>query len=81
MKPLVDDMVQDDPTKRPDIDEVVKRFDDLVRPLSLWNLRSRLVQVEEKQSPLDLIIRSVHHFFRTTIHILTFKNPLPHPHT
>ena len=34
-------MIQDDPTKRPKMDEVVKRFEDIVRKLSPWKLRSR----------------------------------------
>jgi len=41
MKPLIDDMVQDDPTKRPNMNEVVKRFEELVQSLSQWKLRSR----------------------------------------
>ena len=41
MRPLIDDMVQDDPTKRPNMNEVVKRFEELVQGLSQWKLRSR----------------------------------------
>ena len=41
MKPLLDDMVQDDPEKRPNINEVVERFEEIVRGLSQWKLRSR----------------------------------------
>ena len=43
MKPLLDDMVQDDPSKRPNINEVVKRFEEIVQGLSQWKLRSRTV--------------------------------------
>ncbi|KAI8993985.1 hypothetical protein BD414DRAFT_535053 [Trametes punicea] len=42
MKPLVDYMVQDEPTKRPTIGEVVARFNDLLGSLGSWRLRSRL---------------------------------------
>lgn len=79
MKPLVDEMVLDDPAKRPKIDEVVDCFDKIMHSLSWWKLRSRLVQLEEKEEPLDAIIRPIHHFFRTLIHILTFRDPLPRP--
>ncbi|KIM35903.1 hypothetical protein M413DRAFT_78958 [Hebeloma cylindrosporum] len=41
MKPLIDDMVQDDPEKRPTMDEVIQRFDALVEGLSEWQLRAR----------------------------------------
>ena len=41
MKPLIDDMVQDDPDKRPTMDEVIQRFDTLVESLSQWKLRAR----------------------------------------
>ena len=43
MRPLIDDMVQDDPSKRPNIDEVVRRFEESVRRLSVLKLRSRVV--------------------------------------
>lgn len=42
MRPLVQDMVQDDPTKRPTMDEVVTRFDAIQKGLSWWKLRSRV---------------------------------------
>ncbi|KAJ6471818.1 kinase-like domain-containing protein [Mycena vitilis] len=42
LKPLVADMVHEDPAKRPSMDEVVERFEDLVRGLSAWKLRSRV---------------------------------------
>ncbi|KDR71819.1 hypothetical protein GALMADRAFT_126764 [Galerina marginata CBS 339.88] len=41
LRPLVNDMMQTDPAKRPKIDEVVKRFDDIANGLTTWKLRSR----------------------------------------
>ena len=41
LRPLISDMIQDDPTKRPKIDDVTKRFEDIVHSLSAWKLRSR----------------------------------------
>ena len=41
LRPLISDMIQDDPTKRPKIDEVIKRFEDIVHNLTAWKLRSR----------------------------------------
>ena len=41
MKPLIDDMVQDDPAKRPNMNEVIERFEEIVQGLSQWKLRSR----------------------------------------
>lgn len=40
MKPLLNDMCQDDPTKRPTMEEVVVRFAKIVKGLSGWKLRS-----------------------------------------
>ena len=80
MKPLVDDMVQDDPSKRPKIDEVVERFDGILRSLSWWKLHSRLVDYEEeKDDPIASFIRPIHHFFRTAAHVIIFRNPIPRP--
>ncbi|KAJ3480775.1 hypothetical protein NLI96_g8112 [Meripilus lineatus] len=47
IEPLVADMVQDDPTKRPTMDEVVSRYDKMMRSLSHFQLRSRLAQRDE----------------------------------
>ncbi|KAJ7162129.1 hypothetical protein C8R46DRAFT_1000083 [Mycena filopes] len=47
MRPLVSDMVQTDPAKRPTIDEVVARFDEIRGRLSGWKLRSRVIKKGE----------------------------------
>ncbi|KAJ7748427.1 hypothetical protein B0H16DRAFT_1553380 [Mycena metata] len=47
MRPLVSDMVQSDPAKRPTIDEVVSRFQEIHSRLSWWKLRSRVVKKTE----------------------------------
>ncbi|TFK74343.1 hypothetical protein BDN72DRAFT_833699 [Pluteus cervinus] len=41
LQPLISDMVQDDPAKRPTIDEVVVRFEEMCKRLGSWKLRSR----------------------------------------
>lgn len=74
MKPLVRDMVQSDPSKRPTIDEVVKRFDRVISTISWWKLHSRLVDLKEPH-----ILSPIHHFFRRLIHIIYFRNPIPRP--
>lgn len=48
MRPLLQDMCQDDPTKRPTMKEVVSRFESLVKGLSGWKLRSRVVSKQER---------------------------------
>jgi len=47
MRPLVNDMVQDDPTMRPKIDDVVTRFAEIQKGLSSWKLRSRVIGKRE----------------------------------
>ncbi|KAJ7760953.1 kinase-like domain-containing protein [Mycena metata] len=47
MRPLVSDMVQSDPVKRPTIDQVVSRFQEIHSGLSWWKLRSRVVKETE----------------------------------
>ncbi|VDC04963.1 unnamed protein product [Peniophora sp. CBMAI 1063] len=42
MRPLISDMTQDDPAKRPKIDEVVRRFSELRASLDTKQLRSRV---------------------------------------
>ena len=48
MRPLIADMVQKDPSKRPTMDEVVQRFATIRAGLSTWKLRSRVVSKDEK---------------------------------
>ncbi|KAJ7213429.1 kinase-like domain-containing protein [Mycena pura] len=47
MEPLVKEMVRDDPTKRPTIDEVVDRFEVIRKNLTSGKLRSRVVGKNE----------------------------------
>lgn len=47
MAPLLQDMCQEDPTKRPTINEVVSRYEEIIKSLSQWKLRSRLVDQHE----------------------------------
>jgi hypothetical protein len=48
MGSLVADMIQDDPIKRPTIDEVAGRFDGIFKELDIEKLRSRLVGPDEQ---------------------------------
>ena len=75
MRSLVDDMVQDDPAKRPTMDEVVQRFDKIRASLSWWTLRRRLVPLDE-DSP---VLATIRHLFRTAIDTLAFRSALPTP--
>ena len=47
MRPLINDMVQEDPSKRPKMDEVVVRFETSRNGLSTGKLRSRVARKEE----------------------------------
>jgi hypothetical protein len=62
MKPLVADMIQPNPAKRPKMDEVVSRFDDIRRGLSSRKLRSRVVDVDEDF--FERVVRTASHWKR-----------------
>lgn len=62
MRPLVASMIQSDPDKRPEMDEVVARFDDIRRGLSRRKLRSRVVDVEEDL--FERVVRTTSHWTR-----------------
>jgi len=47
MGPLITDMVQDDPTKRPTMEEVLTRFSEIRGKLGTWKLRSRIARKDE----------------------------------
>ncbi|KAI0294570.1 hypothetical protein BC826DRAFT_1011363 [Russula brevipes] len=77
MEPLVADMVQDDPTKRPKMDEVVTRFLETKAKLSAWKLRSRITHQDEIW-PLTAW-RGVMHWCRTIGYVVGRKAAIPEP--
>ncbi|KAL4244498.1 hypothetical protein ABKN59_011162 [Abortiporus biennis] len=77
MSPLIADMTQDDPEKRPDIHQVVQRFTTILQQLHWRTLRSRLVYIDESRS--ESFGREVRHWIRTAGHILCFCRALPTP--
>lgn len=62
LKPLVDDMVNDDPQKRPTMEVVVERFESIRQQLSTWKLRSRVISQDE--GPFENLYRGVTHWSR-----------------
>ena len=77
MRPLINDMVQADPEKRPTIEEVSERSGQLFRQLSSWTLRGRLVDREE--TVLERAIFGVTHVFRTVKYIAKRLPAVPVP--
>lgn len=78
MKPLVADMTQDDPTKRPTMDEVVARFEEILRSLSSWTLRSR-VAIGPHEYAIVGCYHAVPHWIRRIKYIFRRYPALPSP--
>ncbi|KAH7903355.1 hypothetical protein BJ138DRAFT_1168237 [Hygrophoropsis aurantiaca] len=72
---LVADMVQDDPNKRPTIDEVVSRFDTICKGLSSWKLRSRVVPKGE--NIISGLFYDAGHWTRRFISMARREPPIP----
>lgn len=62
LKALVDDMVNDDPCKRPTMEVVVERFESIRQQLSTWKLRSRVISQDE--GPFENLYHGVTHWSR-----------------
>ena len=60
MDALVADMVQDEPTKRPTVDQVVDRFDHIRKDLTNRKLRARIADRDE--GTLQALYRGLSHF-------------------
>ncbi|KAJ7238565.1 kinase-like domain-containing protein [Mycena haematopus] len=75
MRPLVKDMIQADPSQRPSMDEVVQRFSEIVRSLSSWKLRSRVV----KQTEIFGFYHNIPHWLRRISFIVRRVPPIPAP--
>ncbi|KAA1473369.1 hypothetical protein DENSPDRAFT_802484 [Dentipellis sp. KUC8613] len=77
MKGLIADMVQDDPSKRPKIDEVVARFAKIRKSLYPWQLRAR--PIRKKEWKVVTLWRLPGHFARAVRFVVTQKPAIPDP--
>ena len=77
MEPLATDMVQNDPTKRPTMDEVVTRFSEIRGKLGSWKLRSRMARKYELWPVAAW--RSVRHWYWTVGYVVGRKAAIPEP--
>jgi hypothetical protein len=75
MAELVKDMVQDDPSNRPTIDQVVTRFETIRKALSTSKLRSRISPRDE--IPLEGFFRAIPHTFRKIKYALQGHPAIP----
>ncbi|KAJ7450494.1 hypothetical protein B0H11DRAFT_2331022 [Mycena galericulata] len=73
LRPLMTDMIQDDPALRPTMDEVVQRFEELVRGLSSRKLRSHVAKLKD---PLNFYY-AVAHWSRKIGFIIKSTPPIP----
>ncbi|KAJ3848564.1 hypothetical protein EV368DRAFT_86473 [Lentinula lateritia] len=76
LRPLVNDMIVDDPSNRPTMNEVASRFSSIVGKLRWWKLRSRAVQKDEF---LTTPFRALYHIFWTASMMLLLKPAIPVP--
>ena len=74
---LIADMVQEDPTKRPTMNEVVGRFSEIKKKLSTWKSRSRMVRKKEFW-PFN-VWRTIEHWLRTIDYVVGRKPAIPDP--
>ncbi|RDX54901.1 hypothetical protein OH76DRAFT_1429087 [Lentinus brumalis] len=78
MEPLIARMVQDDPSKRPTMDEVVASFKEILSKLSSCKLRERLV--ERQDSAAVNFLKDLHHVSLHTVPFWVTRRPaLPSP--
>ncbi|KAI0363084.1 hypothetical protein BV20DRAFT_959012, partial [Pilatotrama ljubarskyi] len=75
LSPLVQDMVQDGPTKRPTMQEVTQCLDALIKSLGRWKVRSRLIPRDK--SSLEGVFREISHTFRNARYIFARKSAIP----
>lgn len=66
MRPLVEDMVEENPEERPDIDECVARLHELVSAVPPWKLRTQVVY------STDNIFGYIWRFFPYVLRLFTY---------
>ncbi|KAJ3490970.1 hypothetical protein NLI96_g1017 [Meripilus lineatus] len=79
LRPLAEDMAQEDPSKRPNMDEVVERFEKFRRSLWWWQLRARVKYLDENEVFGLTALNNFRHIFRTAGDILKARKALPRP--
>jgi beta-galactosidase GanA len=78
MKPRIDDMVQDEPAKRPNVNEVVQRFEEIVQGLSQWKLHSQSHrQMLYFADKMRIPIRIISHWKRKMTYIMKRTPAIP----
>jgi hypothetical protein len=77
MEPLITEMVQDDPLRRPVMGEVIARFLDLRKGISTWKLRSRISRKDEIWPVAAW--KAVNHWTRTARYVLASRAAIPEP--
>lgn len=77
LHPLIADMTQDDPTKRPTMDEAFTRFESIVKKLGFLKLRSRVSYPSE--SFLDRAVRFAVHWPRQVKYVFKRLPAIPRP--
>ncbi|KAF8519868.1 kinase-like domain-containing protein [Hysterangium stoloniferum] len=75
VRPLVSEMIQNDPKKRPTIFQVVSRMDEIISTFNEFQLRCRLIRRTEHM-PFRLI-RDVIHFMRQARFVVGRVPPMP----
>jgi len=75
LEPLVADMTQEDPKKRPTVDEALARFDSIREGLSTGKLRSRVTP--RNDSPFQGVFRSLAYWTRRISYTLRGVPPIP----
>jgi hypothetical protein len=73
--PLIMDMTQDEPPKRPSIDEVAARFDAIYRSLNFTLLRSRIILRKEDEGAT--FFYNFMHLFRRMRYAFMRLPPVP----
>lgn len=78
MNDLVARMVQDDPGKRPTMDEVIASFNEILSKLTECRLRERLI--ERRDGGFVNFIKGVHHMSSHTLpSLLKRRRAMPTP--
>ncbi|KAL4078215.1 hypothetical protein V8B97DRAFT_1935859 [Scleroderma yunnanense] len=68
MEPLIADMINEDPSKRPTMNEVVARFEAIQKTLDSWKLRSRVV--DRYETLLEVTTRTALHWTRQLTYVV-----------
>jgi hypothetical protein len=77
LRPLIHDMMHEDPEKRPTMDAVLAQFNEILDSMSFASLRSQCIKKGDEKNPARFLRTSVERWFKRVTYMARRLPPIP----